>query len=211
VGTWLSVLVDLAIIIDALSLAIAIMVTGARLLFALSRDGLLPAVLSKTSRYNTPLSANIFIAVWGCLMLLWTAVTDYAPTGSANVIETFTIAANAGSFLVETIYLFLAVYALVLVWQEFPSWSARWWRLIVVAIGIAAPVLAFKGSLDPFPPEPTSQGVWIWLGGMFLSLVWLLWLRARRPDRIRAAAAYATEDAGAASETAALPWEPAVD
>jgi len=196
VGTWLSVLIDLAIIVDALSLAIAIMVTGARLLFALARDGLLPGVLTKTSRYNTPLAANIAIAVWAIMMLLWTAVTNYAPTGSANVIETFTIAADAGSFLVETIYLFLAVYGLVLVWQGFPSWSARWWRFILVLIGIAAPVLAFKGSLDPFPTEPTAQGVWIWLGGMFLSLVWCLFLRARWPERVRAAAAYATEDAG---------------
>jgi amino acid transporter len=211
VGTWLSVLIDLAIIIDATSLAIAIMVTGARLLFALSRDGMLPKVLSKTSRFDTPVSANIFIAGWGCIMLLWTAVTNYAPNGGANVIQTFTIAADAGSFLVETIYLFLAVYALVLVWQAFPSWSARWWRFILVGIGIAAPVLAFKGSLDPFPPEPAAQGVWIWLAGMFLALVWLLFLRARRPERIRAAAAYATEDAGAVSETATLPWEPAVD
>lgn len=196
VGSWLSVLIDLAIIIDALSLAIAIMVTGARLLFALARDGLLPSVLAKTSRYNTPVSANVLLAGWGIIILLWTAVTDYAPNGSANVIETFTIGANAGSFLVETLYLFLAVYALVLVWQGFATWSERWWRYIVVLIGIAAPVLAFKGSLDPFPPEPTAQGVWIWLVGMFLALVWALWLRARRPERIRAAAAYATDDAG---------------
>ncbi|HKO27421.1 MAG TPA: APC family permease, partial [Solirubrobacteraceae bacterium] len=196
VGSWLSVLIDLAIIIDALSLAIAIMVTGARLLFALSRDGLLPGVLAKTSRHNTPLSANVFLAGWGIIMLLWTAVTNYAPNGSANVIQTFTIGANAGSFLVETLYLFLAVYGLVLVWQGWPTWSERWWRFIVVLIGVAAPVLAFKGSLDPFPPEPIAQGVWIWLAGMFLSLVWCLWLRARRPERIRAAAAYATDDAG---------------
>jgi amino acid transporter len=196
VGSWLSVLIDLAIIIDALSLAIAIMVTGARLLFALGRDGMLPRVLSKTSRHNTPLSANIVIAGWGIIMLLWTAVTTYAPTGSANVIQTFTIGANAGSFLVETLYLFLALYALVLVWQGFPTWSERWWRFIVVLIGIAAPVLAFKGSLDPFPPEPIAQGVWIWLAGMFLSLIWCLWLRARRPERIAAAAAHATDDAG---------------
>jgi amino acid transporter len=196
VGSWLSVLIDLAIIIDALSLAIAIMVTGARLLFALSRDGLLPGVLAKTSRYNTPLSANVLLAGWGIIMLLWTAVTTYAPNGGANVIETFTIAADAGSFLVETLYLFLAAYGLVLVWQAFPSWSARWWRFIVVLIGIAAPVLAFKGSLDPFPTEPSAQGVWIWLAGMFLALVWTFWLRARRPERIRVAAAYATEDAG---------------
>jgi amino acid transporter len=198
VGSWLSVLIDLAIIIDALSLAIAIMVTGARLLFALSRDGLLPGVLTRTSRHNTPLAANVFIAGWGIIMLLWTAVTNYAPNGSANVIQTFTIGANAGSFLVETLYLFLAVYGLVLVWQGWASWSERWWRLIVVVMAIAAPVLAFKGSLDPFPPEPIAQGVWIWLVGMFLSLVWCLWLRAKRPDRVRAAAAHATDtdDAG---------------
>ncbi|MGH2872668.1 MAG: APC family permease [Solirubrobacteraceae bacterium] len=197
VGSWLSVLIDLAIIFDALSLAIAIMVTGSRLMFALGRDGLLPDLLSKTSRYNTPISANVLIAGWGIIMLLWTAVTTYAPNGSANVIETFTIAADAGSFLVEILYLFLSVYGLVLVWQTFPSWSARWWRFIIVAIGIAAPVLAFKGSLDPFPPEPSAQGVWIWLGGMLVALIWYLFLRARRPEKIRLAAAYATEDAGA--------------
>jgi amino acid transporter len=201
VGSWLSVLIDLAIIIDALSLAIAIMVTGARLLFALARDGMLPGVLAKTSRHNTPLSANLFLAGWGIIMLLWTAVTNYAPTGSENVIQTFTIGANAGSFLVETLYLFLAVYGLVLVWQGWPTWSERWWRFIVVLIGIAAPILAFKGSLDPFPPEPIAQGVWIWLAGMVLSLIWCLWLRARRPERVRAAAAHATEHDAAVSES----------
>ena len=54
VGTWLSVLIDLAIIFDALSLGIAIMVTSSRLLFALGRDRLLPQWLGTTSRYNTP-------------------------------------------------------------------------------------------------------------------------------------------------------------
>ncbi|MGH2876513.1 MAG: APC family permease [Solirubrobacteraceae bacterium] len=205
VGSWLSVLIDLAIIFDALSLGIAIMVTSSRLLFALSRDGLLPDWLAKTSRYNTPLSANVLLAGWGIIMLLWTAVTDYAPNGSANVIETFTIGANAGSFLVEIIYLFLAVYGLVLVWQTFPTWGARWWRFIVVAIGIAAPVLAFKGSLDPFPPEPIAQGVWIWLGGMLLALIWYLFLRATRPEKIRLAAAYATEDTERPDEVAEHP------
>ncbi|MGH2873223.1 MAG: hypothetical protein ACRDL5_12270, partial [Solirubrobacteraceae bacterium] len=80
---------------------------------------------------------------------------------------------------------------------------ARWYRLIFVLVGIAAPVLAFKGSLDPFPTEPSAQGVWIWLGGMFLSLVWYLVLRVRRPEKIRMAAAYATEDATAPPPAAA--------
>jgi len=210
VGSWLSVLIDLAIIFDALSLAIAIMVTASRLLFALARDGLMPGWLAKTSRHNTPLSANVLLGAWGIIMLLWTAVTNYAPNGGANVIQTFTIAADGGSFLVETIYPFLAVYGLVLVWQGFPSWSARWWRFIIILIAIAAPVLAFKGSLDPFPPEPIAQGVWIWLTCMFLSFVWYLFLRARRPERIREAADYATEPDERAGARQAVPGESAV-
>src|SRR5262249_28052843 len=88
VGTWLSVLIDLAIILDALSLAIAIMVTSSRLLFALGRDRLLPQWLGTTSRYNTPVSAIGVLGAWGIIVLLWTAVTNYEPTASANVIET---------------------------------------------------------------------------------------------------------------------------
>ena len=72
------------------------------------------------------------LGAWGIIVLVWTAVTDYAPNGGANVIETFTISANAGSFLVETIYIFLAVVALGMVWREF-SGSRRAWRLVVVA------------------------------------------------------------------------------
>ena len=193
VGSWLSVLIDLAIIFDALSLGIAIMVTSSRLLFALGRDRLLPARLATTSRYDTPVVANAVLAAWGILVLVWTAVTNYAPNGGANVIVTFTISANAGSFLVETIYIFLAVFALGMVWREF-SGTGRAWRLLVVLIGLAAPILAFKGSLDPFPTSPNNQAVFIWIGGMILALLWWLYLRATRSEQVRAAAAYAADD-----------------
>jgi amino acid transporter len=194
VGTWLSVLIDLGIILDALSLGIAIMVTSSRLLFALGRDRLLPQWLGTTSRYNTPVTAIGVLGAWGIIVLLWTAATDYAPNGGANVIETFTISANAGSFLVETIYIFLAVFALRIVWRDFSGFGAVW-RLIVVLVGLAAPILAFKGSLDPFPSSPNNQAVFIWIGGMILALIWCLYLRATRSEEVRAAAAYAADDA----------------
>ncbi len=199
VGSWLSVLVDLGIILDALSLAIAIMVTSSRLLFALGRDRLLPRWLATTSRHNTPLAGNIVLGMWGIAVLIWTAVTNYAPNGGANVIVTFTISADAGSFLVETIYIFLAVFALRIVWRDFSGFGAAW-RLLVVLIGIAAPVLAFKGSLDPFPTEPDAQAVWIWIAGGVAALIWCLFLRFRRPEAVRAAAAYAVDTVPAAAE-----------
>ena len=213
VGSWLSVLVDLGVIFDALSLGIAIMVTSSRLLFALGRDRLLPHWLAKTSRHNTPLAANIVLAAWGIIVLVWTAVTDYAPNGSANVIVTFGISATAGSFLVEIIYVFLAVFALRIVWRDFSGMGALW-RLIVVLIGLAAPILAFKGSLDPFPPAPSDQAVFIWIGGMVVALIWCLYLRATRSEEVRAAAAYASAsvegDAGEAEFAASAVAQPAV-
>jgi amino acid transporter len=192
VGSGLSVLIDLAVILDSLSLAIAIMVTGSRLLFALGRDGLLPRALATTSSHNTPLGGTIALGVWGVVILLWGGLTTYGASASENVIITFGIAATAGSFLVETIYVFLAIVAFKLVWESRNS-AAVWWRLVVVLVGLAAPILAFKGSLDPFPSYPNNWAVWFWWGGMALALIWYLILRFTRPERVRAAAAYAAD------------------
>jgi len=192
VGKWLSVLIDLGVVLDALSLAIAIMVTAPRLLFALGRDGLLPRVMAKTSRHNTPLAGIVALGVWGVIILLWGGLTTYAPTADENILVTFGIAATAGSFLVETIYVFLAIVAFKLVWDSRKG-PGVWWRLAVVLIGLAAPILAFKGSLDPFPDYPNNQAVWFWWGGMALSLLWYLYLRMRRPAEVRAAASYAAD------------------
>ena len=105
---------------------------------------------------------------------------------------TFGIAATAGSFLVETIYVILAVVAFKLVWDS-RSGAGVWWRLVVVLIGFAAPILAFKGSLDPFPKYPNNWAVWFWWGGMALAVIWYLILRFTRPEKVRAAAAYAAD------------------
>jgi amino acid transporter len=192
VGSGLSVLIDLAVILDSLSLAIAIMVTGSRLLFALGRDGLLPRALASTSRHNTPMGGTIALGVWGVIILLWGGLTTYGASPSENVIITFGIAATAGSFLVETIYVFLAIVAFKLVWDGRHG-AGMWWRLLVVLVGLAAPILAFKGALDPFPSYPNNWAVWFWWGGMALALIWYLILRFTRPERVRAAAAYAAD------------------
>jgi len=192
VGSGLSVLIDIAVILDSLSLAIAIMVTGSRLLFALGRDGLLPRPLASTSRHNTPLGGTVALGVWGVIIMLWGGLTTYGATSSENVIITFGIAATAGSFLVETIYVFLAIVAFKLVWDS-RNGPGVWWRLLVVLVGLAAPILAFKGSLDPFPSYPNDWAVWFWWGGMAVALIWYLILRFTRPERVRAAAAYAAD------------------
>ena len=197
VGKWLSVLIDLVIIFDALSLGIAIMVTASRIIFALGRDGLLPKVAARTSRYDTPVVGNLVIVVWSAALLVWAGTTNYGKTVQLpNPIEAFNITTAAGSYLVELIYVFLAIFALKLLWDSRHDERGLWWKVIAVLLGLATPILAFKGALDPFPTFPNNRGVFFAIGCIVLSAVWYGILHFTRPRQVRLAARHAVEHEG---------------
>ena len=179
VGNWLSVLIDLVIIFDAVSLSIAIMVTASRIIFALGRDGLLPRFTAMTSRYDTPVVGNVIIALWSAGLLIWAGVTHYGKTlGLPDPNEAFFITTGAGSLMVELIYVFLALFAL---------------KLVSVALGLATPILAFKGALDPFPTFPNDRAVFFAIACIVISAVWYAILHFTRPEQVRLAARHAVE------------------
>lgn len=194
VGNWLSVLIDLVIILDALSLSIAIMVTASRILFALGRDGLLPSWTARTSRYDTPVVGNLAIGGWSVLLLVWAGVTKYGvPVKLPNPIEAFNITSAAGSYLVELIYVFLAFFALKLLWSSRHDESGLWWKVIAVLVGLATPILAFYGALHPFPTFPNDRAVFIAIACIVIAAVWYGILHFARPAQVRAAAQHAVE------------------
>jgi amino acid transporter len=197
VGNWLSVLIDLVIILDALSLSIAIMVTASRIIFAFGRDGLLPRAAAMTSRYDTPVVGNVAIAVWSILLLIWAGVTHYGvPVKLPNPIEAFNITTSAGSYLVELIYIFLALFALRLLWRDRATEGGLWWKFIAVLLGLVTPLFAFKGALDPFPTFPNDRGVFIAIACIVIAAVWYGILHFARPEQVKAAAAHAVEHKG---------------
>ncbi len=212
VGNWLSVLIDLVIILDALSLAIAIMVTASRIIFALGRDGLLPPAAARTSRHDTPVVGNLLIAAWSVAILVWAGVTHYGvPVKLPNPIEAFNITTSAGSYLVELIYVFLALFALKLLWTSRHEEGGLWWKVIAVLIGLATPILAFKGALDPFPTFPNDRAVFIAVAAIVISAVWYGILHFTRPEQVRLAARHAIEHEGvpALDEPIPQPAQPA--
>ena len=111
-----------------------------------------------------------------------------------NNIEAFSISAAAGSFLIEAVYGVLALAAIRLVWKM--GGSHVWWRLIVVLVGLATPVLAYYGSLSPFPAYPNDLGL-IFAGvSLVIVAIWFAYLRAQHPQRVASAAAHAEEHHG---------------
>lgn len=187
VGNGLSTVIDLVVLLDALSMSIAFIVAVTRVIFSLGRDGLLPRLMARTTRHETPLGANLVLLAVGVIALLFGGLTHYGDAlKRPNNIEAFTIGAATGSFLVEAVYAILAIAALRLIWRMEPR--ARWWRIPVALVALAMPVLAYKGSLDPWPSYPTNRGIifaFIWLG---LIAIWLGYLHVRHPERLAAAA-----------------------
>lgn len=92
--------------------------------------------------------------------------------------------------------MFLAVFALKLLWDSRHDEGGLWWKVIAVLLGLATPILAFKGSLDPFPTFPNDRAVFIAIGCIVISAVWYAVLHFARPQQVRLAARHALEHEG---------------
>jgi len=196
VGKGLSTLIDLVVLLDSLSVAIAFVVAGSRVFFALARDGLLPPIIGRTSRFETPLGGNLIILVAGIVALMFGGLTHYGdPIKFPNNVEAFSISAAAGSFLIEAVYGMLAVAGVFIIARSFTG-VGRVWRVIVAIIGFATPVLAYYGSLHPFPTFPNNRGL-IFAGiAALIVVLWYAYLSFAHPERIKAAARNADQHVG---------------
>jgi amino acid transporter len=195
-GHWLSVLIDLVVMLDSISVALAFTVAGSRVFFALGRDGLLPKFATRLSQHETPLGGNLVILAAGALAIILGGVTTLGTLVKLpNNIEAFQISAGIGSFLIEAVYAMLALAAFRIIWSEW-SGGARLWRLVVAIVGVATPVLAYYGSLNPFPPYPGDLSLIIAGACAVIVGVWLAYMRARHPERVAAAAQHALEHHG---------------
>jgi amino acid transporter len=209
VGKGLSTLIDLVVLLDSLSVAIAFVVAGSRVFFALARDGLLPPVIGRTSRFETPLGGNLVILAAGIIALLFGALTHYGNAVKLpNNIEAFSISAAAGSFLIEAVYGMLAVAGVFIIARSFTG-IGRVWRVIVAIVGFATPVLAYYGSLHPFPTFPNNRGL-IFAGiAALIVVVWFAYLSFAHPERIKAAARNADQHVGVPPLDEDLEFHPA--
>jgi amino acid transporter len=167
VGGWIGRWVDIALIVDMIAVASAFMATVARGFYALARDGLLPAGLASTSRYNTPLGGNILVVGLALLLTIITLLSGL------EVMTVFSITALAGTLLINIIYIVLAVLALGLV--------ETLWQYLILVIAIFTPILAIYGSIIPLPPAPINIAVWATAIAVLGAVVWSVAVRNRVP------------------------------
>jgi amino acid transporter len=209
IGSWFATIIDLVVILDATALALAICVTIGRGYFALGRDGLLPSFFAKTSRHNTPWVGNL-VVVFGAGVLILVGLYSHTLDRFAlpRNYAAFFVAATAGSFAVELVYLILAAAAIGLLVRT----KALWWQYLIVLVAIATPVLGFYGALNP-DPHSASNLNWLalyWaLGVVVVAVVWFGTVRIMRPKEVANAASYAAQHHGVAPLDENLDFTPA--
>ncbi len=223
VGEWFATILELVVILDAMALALAICVMIGRGFFALGRDGLLPSVFAKTSRYDTPWVGNLMVAVGGIGLMVLVAITDYGtsfgftgedgnfvPFFPNDQFATFILSATIGSFAIELVYLILAVAAFALVRRS----GNQWWQYLIVAVAVVTPIAGFYGALHPEPHDGSNFN-WValyWtLALIVVALVWFAIVLVTRRDNVDNAAAHAAEHHGVPPLDETIGYEPAGD
>ncbi len=173
VGDAFGWIVSLTVVLDLFSVCIAFTLAASRVLMALARDGQLPRALSRTSaRYRTPVGGLVAIAAWALLVIAWTAALPPPTDGSIPaVLQSVLILSATGSYLVTLVYLLLALGGLWLLRAD--EGRGGWgWKLPVIVVAIAVPVLSLEGSLDPFPAAPNDRAVYIAAGTVGAAILW---------------------------------------
>lgn len=166
VGSWISPLLQLGLILDMVAVAIGFMSASSRGIFALARGGLLPAALGRTSRHATP---HVGIAVFSVATIV--CILPVAIASAATGMDPYTgfaIGATFGGLLVMVAYLVLIVAAGALLVRG--QWAPAGWIAVILALlTVGAGVL---GSVVPLPEDASRYG--IYAAGVLL-VVGLTW------------------------------------
>ncbi|MBU4438066.1 MAG: amino acid permease, partial [Acetobacterium sp.] len=162
-GTEFSIVMLLCMSVSFFTSTLGCVNAGARVLFTMSRDGMLCPSLSRVNeKNNTPyVGLNVFVAAITIMIVV---------SFSLEAIQLAGYAALTGTLALLLSYIFTSIGAMVYFYKN-RSW--RGGRLILPAVAIVALTGIIFANIYPVPVFPQnlfSYGVVIWLGiGIILS------------------------------------------
>src|SRR5215467_2792667 len=168
VGSWLGTLVEIGGMLAAFIVCVACATAAARTLFAMGREGVLPAAFGKThEKFKTPVNATIAVAVIATVMALLMGYPLSDKT-FGQPFSNYYFWATTGTLLVIVVYILLCLGGIVYFWNTRDS--RQWNPLLHVGIPVVGAVIfgaALYGSIHPAPP-----GILKWTP--YVALVWLV-------------------------------------
>src|SRR5689334_5229529 len=197
VRSFTGTLVEIGGMLAAFIVCVACATAAARTLFAMGREGVLPAAFGRTRpRFQTPVTATVAVTVLAILMAL---LIGY-PLSDATFGQPFSnyyFWATVGTLVVIVVYIMLCIGGIVFFWQTRDS--RKWnpiWHVALPVVGAVVFGAAWYGSVHPTPPGILKWTPYVAIAWLVIGVAVLLWLRARRPDSVAKIGAMLGEEGG---------------
>lgn len=175
VGPWAARWIQFAVLVDFTATTIGFTVAASRGIYALAREGWLPAKLAEVNRNGVPKQAATFVL--GCALL---AIGAGLGVPSDKRYDTLFVAATAQALLLVLVYTALAVGALRLMLLS--PHGQPFWRWVVFPAAAVVPGLALYGTLVPFPAYPERIGLYAGIAALIAVAWWLLAIKPGKPS-----------------------------
>jgi amino acid transporter len=193
------VLVFFAIVNSALANANAGVNAGTRVIYAMARNGVLPAIFARTHpRFRTPHVAivlNVFGGLIVALLLGW----------KWDPITAFTIIAVTITIVVIVIYMAVCLGSIVYYWTQKREEFSIWLHGVFPVLGAVAFAFPLYYQYNPLPDYPIRYANWAAIGWLVLGVLVLVWLERTRPEALENADRIYVEDETLAPATGAAP------
>jgi amino acid transporter len=188
VGSWATVAMEILIVTGSFACTMSFYNTGARYLFALGREGVLPAALARTSVRRSPATASMTVTAFVGVYCL--AFTLYDPSTAGALLKLGTWSPLLGVLGILAVQALVSI-AIIRYFRTTGREHFRWWTTLVAPlIGFAAMVGACvllvvnRGDLSGAADAVYIQVLpWVVLAVFVIGMALALWLRNRAPDR----------------------------
>jgi amino acid transporter len=210
-GHFLSVLISIAAILSAFVVCLACATAAARTMFAMGREGSLPAWFGRTHRtYKTPVNATLSIAGLATIVAILVGFGwSYAQPGNegAGPFTVFGLLAGIGGLAVTIVYVVLCGAGMAWFRKSQSNYNFVLHGLVPL-VGLVIFAFGVYGSVyaGAFPPMPYRIIPYVNLGWIVLGLGVIAYLRSRHPERVAQIGSILGEEGG---EEAAVLDQPA--
>jgi amino acid transporter len=196
IGPAMAKLVEVGALLSAFIVCVACATASARTLFAMGREGVIPAWFSKTHpTYKTPVNATVSVVVAATVVAV---IVGYGfPTDDLGgaPLTVYALMATIGSLAVILVYIALCIGGI----KYFRQTNRRFNPLIhglLPLIGAVIFVAAWYGSVYPVPIAPIKAAPYIVAVWLLLGIGTVAWLSKRRPQAVERIGSILGEEGG---------------